>query len=190
MKKILDKINHFFYLIFRVLEIYSMLVLVAVVVIVSAQVISRKFLRYSIRWSEEVALLLMVWTAFISFAIGVAKNLHISLSMFYNRLPGPAKKASDWLSFAVTIFVGIVMMVNGGRLFLATMSSTLPTTKWPSCTLYMMIPVGGFFTVYCAVLRQFFPDAAQIFERDDPAIGHLPSDAADAAGEEGGSGET
>lgn len=82
MKKFLEGVNKALDVIFNVLRTYSKIVLLAVVLIVSAQVISRKFLRHSIIWSEEVALLLMVWMAFISMAIGVAKNIHIRIEMF------------------------------------------------------------------------------------------------------------
>ncbi|WP_368182591.1 TRAP transporter small permease [Anaerotruncus rubiinfantis] len=61
--------------------------LLVIVLIVSAQVIARKFIGQSIRWSEEVALLLMVWMAFISMAIGVEKKLHIAISMFFPMFP-------------------------------------------------------------------------------------------------------
>ena len=66
MKKLLTIINGFFHKIFQVLELYSQVVLLAIVLIVSAQVVARKFLGTSIIWSEEVARLLMVWMAFIS----------------------------------------------------------------------------------------------------------------------------
>ncbi len=171
MKKVLEWFNKGLNAIFHFLQFYSKVVLVAVVVIVSAQVISRKFLHYSIIWSEEVALLLMVWTAFISLAIGVAKKLHISIELFYNKCPKPIRTFSDWLSYLVTAFVGLALMINGARLVMATLHSTLPTTKWPSFFLYLMIPVGGFFTVYCTVLHMFFPSAARVFadEFADPA---------------------
>lgn len=66
MKKVLEKVNRLMDAIFNLLQAYSKIVLLAVVLIVSAQVVSRKLFNHSIIWSEEVALLLMVWMAFIS----------------------------------------------------------------------------------------------------------------------------
>ena len=51
MKKLLTIINGFFHKIFQVLELYSQVVLLAIVLIVSAQVVARKFLGTSIIWS-------------------------------------------------------------------------------------------------------------------------------------------
>lgn len=163
MKKILERLNIVLEMIFRALQLFSKLVLLAVVFIVSAQVISRKFFHHSIIWSEEVALLLMVWITFISMAIGVAKNIHIRIEMFYNMYPAPVQKLCQWLGYIVALFVGVVLMVYGGKLIRFTLHSTLPTTKWPSFMLYLMSPVGGFYIVYCTILHMFFPDAARIF---------------------------
>ncbi|MCI8960386.1 MAG: TRAP transporter small permease [Lachnospiraceae bacterium] len=168
MKKLLTIINGFFHKIFQVLELYSQVVLLAIVLIVSAQVVARKFLGTSIIWSEEVARLLMVWMAFISLAIGVAKRLHISISMFYDRLPEPVQKAADVLERICTLFAGTVIMVYGARLVAASTTSTLATTKWPKFMLYLMIPVGGFFVIYCTILQIFFPDAARRFVDQEP----------------------
>lgn len=163
MKKVLEGFNKFLDVIFNVLQAYSKVVLLAVVLIVSAQVVSRKFFHHSIIWSEEVALLLMVWMAFISMAIGVAKNIHIRIEMFYNKFPKPVQTVCKWLSHLITLFVGAILMANGYKLVMATLHSTLPTTKWPSFVLYLMIPVGGFYIIYCTILHMFFPQAAKVF---------------------------
>ena len=113
MKKFLMGFNKFLDIIFNVLQTYSKVVLLGVVLLVSAQVISRKILHYSIVWSEEVALLLMVWMAFISMAMGVAKNIHIRIEMFYKLFPKPVQKAAVWLGHIVTLFVGAMLMING-----------------------------------------------------------------------------
>ena len=168
MKNILKVINGFFHKIFQVLELYSKVVLLAIVIIVSSQVVARKFLGTSIIWSEEVARLLMVWMAFISMAIGVAKQLHISIRMFYEHLPKPLQKAADVLERLCTLFAGAVIMIYGTKLVAASTTSTLATTKWPKFMLYLMIPVGGFFVIYCTILQIFFPDAARRFVDEEP----------------------
>lgn len=167
MKKILEKLNLLMDGVFNLLQFYSKIVLLAVVLIVCAQVISRSVFHYSILWSEEVALLLMVWMAFISMAIGVAKDVHIRITIFFNMFPKPLQTLFLWLEHIVTLFVGWALMYNGGRLVVSTLHSTLPTTKWPSFVLYLMIPVGGFYIIYCTILQMFFPKAAMIFKDDD-----------------------
>ena len=164
MRKVLERINQLMDSIFNLLQTYSKVVLLAVVLIVCAQVVSRKFFNYSIIWSEEVALLLMVWMAFISMAIGVAKDIHIRITLFFKLFPKPLQTVFVWLEHIVSLFVGWELLVNGCRLIKFTLHSTLPTTKWPSFVLYLMIPVGGFYIIYCTILQMFFPKAAEIFK--------------------------
>lgn len=155
MKKIANAITTFFDAVYRILLEYSKVVLLVIVFIVSAQVIARKFIGVSIRWSEEVSLLFMVWMAFISMAIGVEKNLHISITMFYNKFPKPLRWLFEKLNYAVIFGFGLVLMIYGSKLIASTASSTLPATKWPACTLYLMMPVSGLFICYFTILDFF-----------------------------------
>ena len=139
--------------IYRILVQYSKFVLIVIVAVVSAQVFSRKILHSSIRWSEEVTLVLMVWMAFISMAIGVRENLHIAIEMFFNKLPVKAQKFFNFLNNLFIAIVGVVLLVYGIILIKYTSTSTLPATKLPACTLYLMLPVGGFFIAYYSILR-------------------------------------
>lgn len=151
--KIFNVISLLFDCIYRVLCEYSKAVLIVIVFVVSAQVISRKFLGKSIRWSEEVALLLMVWMAFISMAIGVEKGLHISISMFFDGFPKMVQFVISKATNLIMIVFGFSMIRYGMVLIQATMKSTLPATKWPSCTLYIMIPVSGLFIAYYSLIE-------------------------------------
>ena len=78
-EKIISAITFVFDCVYRVLLEFSKLVILLIVIIVSCEVFARLVVHHSIMWSEEVALLLMVWTAFIAMAIGVEKGLHISI---------------------------------------------------------------------------------------------------------------
>ena len=153
--KVLDAITYVFDWVYRILLEYSKLVLLVIVVIVSAQVFARKVLGSGIRWSEEVTLVLMVWMAFISMAIGVEKGLHISIEMFFKKFPVFLQKILDTINSLLTGTVGAVLLIYGSKLIQFTSKSTLPATQWPACTLYLMIPVGGFFILYFSILKLF-----------------------------------
>lgn len=152
---LLYSFTYFMDFIYRILVEYSRIVLLVIVFIVSAQVISRKLFGSSIRWSEEVALLLMVWMAFISLAIGVEKNLHIAITMFFDHFPEPLRRFLDKLNTLLILLFGLVLVIYGSRLVMSTATSTLPATQWPACMLYIMIPVSGVFVVYFTALELF-----------------------------------
>ena len=155
LEKIFSCITFVFDVVYRILLTYAKVVLLVIIAIVSAQVFSRKFIGTSIRWSEEVALLLMMWLAFIAMAIGVEKHLHIAIEMFVKPLPATVKKIIEKVNDAATFLFGVVLVYYGQRLVSSTMSSTLPATQWPAGLDYLMMPVGGIFIAYFSFLSLF-----------------------------------
>ena len=151
-EKVISAITFVFDCVYRVLLEFSKLVILVIVIIVSCEVFGRLVLHHSIMWSEEVALLLMVWTAFIAMAIGVEKGLHISISLFFNMFPKIIQKLIEKINTLATIFFGYILVVYGVKLASMTMNSTLPATQWPAGTAYCMMPVGGIFIIYFALL--------------------------------------
>ncbi len=155
LEKVISAITFIFDCIYRILLEFSKLVILLIVIIVSCEVFGRLVLHHSIMWSEEVALLLMVWTAFIAMAIGVEKGLHISISIFFNMFPKVVQVVITKINTLATIFFGYILVAYGIKLVSMTMSSTLPATQWPAGTAYCMMPVGGVFIIYFALLDLF-----------------------------------
>lgn len=155
LKKVLESIALILDILYRVFLEGSKVVLLLTVLIVSAQVIMRTFTRHSILWSEEVALLLIVWTSFIAMAIGVEKSMHMSVNIFYDKFPKWLKVGATKLHEVITTSFGIALIYFGIMLIGSTVSSTLPATKLPACWKYMMIPVSGVFITYFSLLNLF-----------------------------------
>ncbi len=155
LKKALYGISVVFDFIYRILLDYAKVVLIAIVFIVSAQVISRKFLGTSIQWSEEVSRLLMVWMAFISMAIGIQKGLHVCIELFFKKFPKPLRAVLEKMNQLLITVIGFVMIVYGTQLIVSTSKSTLSATQWPASTLYLMIPVAGVFIAYFSLIELF-----------------------------------
>ena len=170
---VLAGITYVFDFLYSLLLKYSQIVLVIIVVVVSAQVISRKFLGTSIRWSEEVALFFMIWMAFISMAVGVQKGLHIAVGFFFNHFPPMLAKIITKIDYLIILSFGAFMVYYGALLVQSTMSSTLPATQWPAGVEYLMIPVSGVFIVYFSLISLFGLERYQhphFYEDDIPAI--------------------
>ena len=141
--------------IYRVLVEFAKFVILVIVVIVSCQVFSRLVLKSSIMWSEEVALLLMAWTAFISMAIGVEKKLHIAITVFFNWFPKKVQWFFTKFNTVATVFFGYILIHFGALLTHNAMRSTLPATQWPAGIKYAIMPIAGIFIMYFALLGLF-----------------------------------
>ena len=100
-----------------------------------------------------MALMLMVWMAFITCAVGVERNLHIGIEMFYQMFPKALQKVLFYINWVLVGVVGYFFMYYGAKLTLSTTTSKLPATGWPKCTMYWIIPVCGFFIIYFALIK-------------------------------------
>ncbi len=149
-KRRLLKLYHILY---NSIYAYARISLVAVIAIVSAQVVARNLFRSNIRWNQEVALLLTIWMAFLGIAIGVDKELHIRVELFYSWFPKGFQRFVDKMNEILLLIVGAFFTIYGIRLIISTTRSKLTVTKWPACLMYITIPLAGFCIIYFVVMR-------------------------------------
>ena len=140
---------------YRILCEYSKYVLLVIVAIVCADVFKRNLLSGSIMWGQEIALLLIVWMCFLSMAIGAENDLHISVHLFYNRMPKSIQTILFFTNKLVTMAIGIFVGLYGIKLVKATWAQFLPASRLPAGMLYLMMPVGGFLMAYFTLLDLF-----------------------------------
>ncbi len=145
-------LNKLFFVIHQSLVTLAKIMMLAMVIIVATQVFCRYVLDFSIRWSEEVPLILMVWFGFISMAIGVKKRLHISIELFYSLFPDKMQFVVGKIVDLLVALFGACMVYYGYNLATFTMTSTLPATKLPTGYLYAVLPLAGLLITYDSVM--------------------------------------
>lgn len=117
--------------------------MLAMVVIIFAQVVARYALSNSLSWSEEIGRYIFVWMTFIGSAIAVRNKLHVALDMFVVRLPRSLQKLCLMISYvSMMIFTGVV--VYGGYKFVLKGSNQISAAmQLPMHYVYIVLPVGG-----------------------------------------------
>jgi TRAP-type C4-dicarboxylate transport system permease small subunit len=134
----------------------SMIMIVAMLLLVFANVVLRYVFNSGIFWSEEIALVLEVWFIFLSLGLGVKHRLHISINVLKREsVPLWLNKALDSLSDVIYLIVGFIMIVYGAKLVQFTMRSIMPATKWPAGILYLVLPLAGFVVIVEALFHIF-----------------------------------
>jgi TRAP-type C4-dicarboxylate transport system permease small subunit len=130
------------------------LFIIAMILIIFANVVLRYAFNSGIIWSEEVALLLAVWFIFISMGLGIKQKLNIVINLINRKkIPLWLNKALDLLTELIVIFVGIIMIIYGSRSVGFTMTSIMPATQWPAGILYMVVPFAGLIITLEALLH-------------------------------------
>lgn len=134
MKKTLDKI----------IDSISSILLVVTSILVFTQAILRYFFSYSIHWSEEVSLLMIVWFIFLGCSVAAKEGAHISMDMLDNILPDKGRQIISVIiniisvGFCVIIvYAGIGMVKNA--IELDSMATSIEMPLWIA---YTSVPVG------------------------------------------------
>ena len=116
--------------------------LLVMVSIVFWQVFARFVLDKPPSWSEEVALVIMLWITFIGAAAGVRRHIHIRVN-FFIELMGSADRA-------VVLFLGfVVVLIFSGYMFfysyrLSTfLTNVMPATGIPVAWMYLTVAGGA-----------------------------------------------
>lgn len=107
----------------RVEQGLGIFLVLAIVVMVGLQVISRYFFDYPMAWVEELATYCFIWVVFLGASIALKQERHISIAAFEMLLSDSQKR---WLKVLIWIFILIFlifMIPNGYRVMLVEVRS-------------------------------------------------------------------
>lgn len=134
-------------------EHVGMILLVAMVIVVCFTVFTRYSLSYTPSWGEETALLCMVWFGFLSMALGVRDDLHLSITILDGILSVPVLKLLDMIKYLCTGGYGLFMLIQGQKLVQIGLLNRFPGLGLTSAWLYAAVPVAGVAMVVYSVER-------------------------------------
>lgn len=119
------------------------LALVAMTVIVFAQVFVRYVMNSSLPWVEPAAILLMSWFIFLGAAVGVRENFHMGFDVLIHVVSERVGKVLHAISDIAVLFFSIGMVVYGWQLMARTWESSIPIIRLPGGFAYLPLFVGG-----------------------------------------------
>ncbi|MBN1499241.1 MAG: TRAP transporter small permease [Spirochaetes bacterium] len=142
-------INKVMYVLHGFLVIFAKIQLVSMCLIVSVNVFCRYVLNHSIFWSDEVALLLVVWFSFIGMALAVMDKLHIAIQLFMSKCSENVdKNIVQKFTDLMILLYSLVLIFYGFNLFRAGLTNTLPSTGMPTAVVYGVLPFSGILIFY------------------------------------------
>lgn len=151
-------------------EGFAIASLTAMTLIVTLQVITRKVFNFVFMWSEEITLLLLIWSGFMGIAIGFRENLHIAMTSFAKLLPKAFQRALDRLiPFCVVLF-GLFLIKYGWEFTALMHANKLPATEMPVSVQYGIMPITGIMTCIYGLIQLMGIDTARHreFEEEIP----------------------
>ncbi len=127
----------------RLAEFVCHVLLVIIVAVTALQVALRFLLNRPTSWSEEIALLLLVWFGMIAIAIGVRRHGHIAITALRDRLPARAARAMDFLAEGLLLVFSLVLFWQSFALIALAGVQLMPATGLSRAWLYYPVFVGG-----------------------------------------------
>jgi len=136
----------------RFLEGLVALVMGALVVDVTWQVITRFILRRPSSWTEELATFLLIWVGLLGSSVALERGAHLGIDFFVNRMKPRNRLITEIIVFAtVAIFSTTVLGIGGLDLVRVTLSTNQvsPALSIKMGYVYLALPISGFFlTLY------------------------------------------
>ncbi|WP_051965400.1 TRAP transporter small permease [Thermanaerosceptrum fracticalcis] len=122
-------------------EYVAGVLMVAIVVVIFAQVVYRYVLSSPLSWSEELGRYLFVWISFLGASIAFKKGAHLGIDVFTSKL---SEKYQNYLAVIVNvlgiIFLAMIVKESAGlleRVVKQVSPAMRISMKWP----YLALPV-------------------------------------------------
>ena len=113
-------------------------------------VVSRYVLGSQGRWTEELAVYLLVWVSLLGAALVFRERGHLGVDYFVNKLDVSARKLSAYIAEgAIILFASFVLVYGGSVMVIETIRSgqVTPAMGWPVGYIYLVVPLSGLFIV-------------------------------------------
>jgi len=118
--------------------------------VVCFTVFTRYVLNYTPSWSEETALLCMVWFGFLSIALGVRDDGHIGVTIFDKLVSPRVLRKLDFFKWVCVCVFGVFMLTQGITLTQIGLHNEFPGLGITSAWLYVIVPIAGTaIIIYC-----------------------------------------
>lgn len=125
------------------LEFIGSLLTILLTGVVFLQVFYRYVLHSPLAWSEEFAMFIFQWCAYIGAAVAVRHRFHFGLDLVTKNLPSYMQRAAQILSSVLIFFVAYLMIQKGFGLMYLIMAQNYPVLQFPVAYAYLAIVVSG-----------------------------------------------
>ncbi len=136
------------------LAVFLEILMAAMVLTVTWQVISRFILKAPSSYTEELARFLLIWIGILGSGYALRTKAHLGIDILPKYLQGYKRKMLEvFVYFLVILFAFFVLIIGGLRLVDLTFSlkQTSAAMGIPMGYVYLVLPLSGLLMVYYAL---------------------------------------
>ena len=149
MRKVLEKILRW---VENAVVGFSIAGVAFMVVIVFYQVIARYFFNKPPKWTEEIALVTMIWIAMLGAGIGLKNDIHVRVEVFMSVFSKKIQRLVEIAIMVLIVYFG-VQMTRYTVMMVQRLPNRLAATGISVAWMYVPIAVCGVLVVMCAFLK-------------------------------------
>jgi TRAP-type C4-dicarboxylate transport system permease small subunit len=127
----------------NIVEWIAAIMVVALACIVFLQVFNRFVLKTPLAWSEDLAMLLFQWVAFLGAAIGVNRMRHFGIELLVKALPEKIRHGLELAMPVITAIVALTMISEGLKLVALNRARIYSTMDLTYTWAFLPIPLSG-----------------------------------------------
>ena len=140
--------------IIKATEIIVCLILAFLVLDVLWGVFTRFVINEQSRWTEEVAIYLLIWVSLLGAAVTYAENGHLGVDFLVHKWDAATQKIGQGAVHVIVLLFSIYGLLYGGyRLVSETMKSgqISPAIEIPMAIVYAAVPISGALFILFAI---------------------------------------
>lgn len=104
------------------------------------------------RWTQELAILCMVWICFVSSGYAIKNGWHVRMTVVERLLPEKIQRIMQVFAYVLLLVVNVFFIIYGRQLVAMTSRARMSATGWPMSITYLSVIIGG---VYGAVMSLY-----------------------------------
>jgi len=157
-------------LIDKILANFLIILMAALVLVVTWQVITRFIMDQPSSYTEELARFLLIWIGLLGASYALRTKAHLGIDLITHRISDVARKVVIITVHILIILFTVFVMIIGG-LYLVRLTFTLNQISAALGVkmgyIYLVIPLSGVLMVYYSVLSIFETNRATIVNDSD-----------------------
>lgn len=126
-----------------ILDVVGAALLVLLVLIITQEVFFRYVFNNPAKWSEELAIALLIWFGYLGITIGYRDNRHLCITFFFDQLPPAGQKVLDVFSDSVMLFFCLLMAHQGIQVTRLDVLNTMPATGVSMAWVSVVLVISG-----------------------------------------------
>ena len=147
----------------RVIEWLLIILMGALTVVVTWQVIARYIMTNPSSWTEELARFMLVWVSILGAAYVSGKREHIAIDILQQRMkPAKRRRFQILVDSIIILFALFVFVIGGINLVEITLHQISSAMRIPLGYVYAIIPFSGILIIVYALLDIFYPQSSPL----------------------------